>query len=349
LKKFMLYLLIVVFIGIGTPVLAFEDYSGFKGDFSIFSLGDDVDTIKDKIDFLVDKKIAIKEDDYPVISYGFASVLMKISKEEFICTLNFGNEGVYCILICYMEYRYTGQQFNTIIPKIINQKKDEFSKEYGEPIVKRAIPVYKDFLTELDSYNIWDVYGVYEWLNADNRILLGIHQEGNPGLVILKSEEYLDILRFRQIDSRSRYKMIFIPDDSDITYFFDSNSIKSIYNNKVKDNVIDVWLYKYYTTKGKNKFITDKIKFDSSANYDQFDHCLEHWLISANNMCILSIYYYASDGDIINRETFTDDFWDEIIPETVGEAIANAVKDYMKPKLQPKPKTGPEKEKISKQ
>ena len=150
-----------------------------------------------------------------------------------------------------------------------------------------------------------------------------------------------DLVRLQQIDPRYKY----ISDSNlDIFTFFDTKTIKLTYNKELNDQVIDVWIYEFYTTKGINDFIAKWSKIDSNKDYSKFDHSMFHWLFCKDKLYTLSTFYYSNDS-VLDSTTFPDDTCYDIIPGTIGEIIANAIKDYMKPKPQVKPKSATKKKK----
>jgi hypothetical protein len=103
--------------------MAATDYSGLKGDFSIFYLGDKRDVALDKIKYLQENKLAITDKLLPYIQPYEMTVAMKISQENLDCVLEFHSGRIYIMRVTY-EKPYPEKKFEKDLPTALQQKYD---------------------------------------------------------------------------------------------------------------------------------------------------------------------------------------------------------------------------------
>lgn len=155
-------LLLALCLSLATPIFADDsqtnDYSIIKGDFKIICLGDTKEIVKDKINYLLERKEISKR----FLGYG-TEILGKYAYIFFY----YDNNKLYKILF-YFTNRYYGGQYFTELKSFHEQVKSMFVELYGQPTTENDYP--KNVGKEISITN--------EWRLDKKNIVLGIINSG---------------------------------------------------------------------------------------------------------------------------------------------------------------------------
>lgn len=118
---------------------------------------------------------------------------------------------------------------------------------------------------------------------------------------------------------------VYVASDQDFTLYYNSSSVK-IDN---KNNIIEVWVKRVFSDKGKIDFFEKKDSI-TKQKYIDINHKLKLYLLNYKELksSILYISYYSKSGNLLFHREYQPE-WKNIIPDTYLEKLINKLlKDF---------------------
>ena len=160
-KLFIGALFLVIFLVLSINAQE-QDYSGVKGDFKIFLLGDSPDIVKAKIDYLVAKNAVVAR-------YAPHSCVLTVFGEEMYCGFEFFHDQLQKIALSSWNMHPINDLDGDLEDLILNRIKPSFVEIYGKPTNDYGYPTIFDLREGYVTF-------VAQWKLPRKTITLGVMQ-----------------------------------------------------------------------------------------------------------------------------------------------------------------------------